>query len=148
LVVLTSLLFNKPARVGEALILHQDLPYYPYLREDDLVTCWTALDEADEDNGCVEYLPGTHRSHVRHRQTGHQQTLDIDPELVDVSTAVPVPLRPGEGVLHHGLTVHRSSANRSRRPRRGLATLYVRQSAPVSLSDFPYPLLEPEPAPA
>jgi phytanoyl-CoA hydroxylase len=145
-VVLTSLLFNKPAQVGEAVNLHQDLPYYPYLGDDDLVTCWTALDDVDSGNGCLEYLPGSHRSRITHRRTGAQQRLKIEPADVDVARLVPMPLKAGEGVVHHGLTVHRSAANRSGRPRLGMATLYVRASAPVSLEDFPYPVLAPSSA--
>lgn len=141
--VLTSLLFNKPPEVGEPLTLHQDLPYYPYLGTDDLVTCWTALDEVDRDNGCIEYLPGTHAEAVPHRDTGMQQALDIDSATVDASTAMAVPLGVGEAVFHHGLTVHRSAANRSPRPRMGLAVLYVRAGVNVSTDDFPYPLLVP-----
>jgi phytanoyl-CoA hydroxylase len=142
-VALTSLLFNKPPAVGEALTLHQDLPYYPYLRDDDLITCWLALDETSADNGRVEYLPGTHVSRIAHRATGSQQALDIDPDLVDAPRAVGVSLAPGEAVLHHGLTVHRSAANTSGTTRMGLATLYVRSSAKVTREDFPYPLLVP-----
>lgn len=142
-VVLTSLLFNKPPKVGEALGLHQDLPYYPYLGNDDLVTCWMALDDADASNGCLEYLPGSHLTGIAHRHTGMQQALDIDPADVDVARLVQVPLKSGEGVLHHGLTVHRSAANHSGRPRMGLATLYARASAQVSVDDFPYAVLVP-----
>lgn len=138
--VLTSLLFNKPARDGQALTLHQDLSYYPYLGDEDLVTCWTALDEATADNGCVEYLPGSHRSHLPHGEADGQP-LDIDPEQVDTSKLVPAPLKPGEGVVHHGLTAHCSAANRSGQGRLGVATLYTRASARVSLDDFSYPLL-------
>lgn len=145
-VVLTSLLFNKPPQVGQALTLHQDLPYYPYLGDDDLVTCWMALNEVDSSNGCLEYLPASHRSRIPHRETGEQQTLEIDPDDIDMTRLVQVPLKPGEGVLHHGLTVHRSAANRSERPRMGVATLYVRASVPVRIDDFPYSALLPSPA--
>jgi ectoine hydroxylase-related dioxygenase (phytanoyl-CoA dioxygenase family) len=145
-VVLTSLLFNKPPEIGEALALHQDLPYYPYLRDDDLVTCWMALDDAGEANGCLEYLPGSHRARIPHRHTGAQQALDIDPADIDVEKLVRVPLMAGEAVLHHGLTVHRSGPNRSGLPRMGLATLYVRERANVSVDDFAYLVLVPAPA--
>jgi ectoine hydroxylase-related dioxygenase (phytanoyl-CoA dioxygenase family) len=138
--VLTSLLFNKPAHVGQAVTLHQDLPYYPYLGSEDLVTCWTALNEAGSDNGCVEYLPGSHRSPISHGEAD-TQPLEIDPDQVDTSRLVPALLKPGEGVVHHGWTAHRSAANRSGRGRLGVATLYTRASARVSLDDFPYPLL-------
>lgn len=142
-VVLTSLLFHKPAKVGQALLLHQDLPYYPYLGKDDLVTCWTALDETGPDNGCVEYLPGSHRSRFPHGEAPGQP-LQIDAAQVDTSRLVSVPLKLGEAVMHHGLTVHRSAANRSGHRRLGLATLYIRSSVRVSPDDFPYPLLATE----
>jgi ectoine hydroxylase-related dioxygenase (phytanoyl-CoA dioxygenase family) len=142
-VVLTSLLFNKPPKVGEGLTLHQDLPYYPYLGDDDLVTCWLALDRTTPENGRVEYLPGSHQSVVSHQATGGQQALDIDPEDVNISTAVGVSLAAGEAVLHHGLTVHRSAPNTSIASRMGLATLYVKASAKVTLEDFPYSPLDP-----
>lgn len=141
--ILTSLLFNKPPQVGEPLDLHQDLPYYPYLRDDDLATCWMALDDVDATNGCLEYLPGSHCSVAPHRDTGRQQALDIDPSQVDTTRLVAVTLAAGEAVIHHGLTIHRSSANRSLRPRAGVAVLYVRASARVAPDDFPYPLLRP-----
>jgi ectoine hydroxylase-related dioxygenase (phytanoyl-CoA dioxygenase family) len=141
--VLTSLLFNKPAGGREQLDLHQDLPYYPYLEESDLITCWTALDAVGPSSGPVRYLPGTHRLRMQHRETRAQQALDIDPALVDISAAVPVTLSMGEAVVHHGLTVHYSLANDSGRNRRGLATLFIPASTQVAKSDFPYPPLTP-----
>lgn len=139
-VVLTSLLFHKPAMVGQALLLHQDLPYYPYLGDDDLVTCWTALDETGPDNGCVEYLPGSHHARLPHGEAPGQP-LQIDAAQVATSRLVSMPLQLGEAVMHHGLTVHRSAANHSEHRRLGLATLYIRSSANIKPDDFPYPLI-------
>jgi ectoine hydroxylase-related dioxygenase (phytanoyl-CoA dioxygenase family) len=144
-VVLTSLLFNKPPLVGEPLSWHQDLPYYPYLHDNQLITCWTALDAVDRGNGPVRYVPGSHRRRYPHRQTGGQQALDIAPALVDEARAVTVRLAPGEAVMHHGLTVHASGPNTSSRPRQGLATLYIPASATVTPDQFAYPVLPGRP---
>ncbi|WP_344171714.1 phytanoyl-CoA dioxygenase family protein [Pilimelia columellifera] len=141
--VLTSLLFCKPPAVGLPLRLHQDLPYYPYLGDQQLITCWTALDDADSDNGAVEYIPGSHLTRLPHRTTGEQQALDIPDGAIDTSRATTVPVKAGEAVLHHGLTAHRSGANHSNRPRMGLATLYVPASVTITADQFPYPLLTP-----
>ncbi|GGK34733.1 hypothetical protein GCM10010124_29220 [Pilimelia terevasa] len=140
---LTSLLFHKPPTVGLELGLHQDLPYYPYLGDQQLITCWTALDPVDATNGGVQYVPGSHRGRLPHRQTGQQQALDLPEDLVDASAAHTVALTPGEAVLHHGLTVHRSAANTSDLPRMGLATLYIPAGVSVHQDDFPYPPLTP-----
>ena len=141
--VLTSLLFHKPPQMGEPLAPHQDLPYYPYLGADSLITCWTALTEATEANGCVHYLEGSHRKVIAHRNTGAQQALDIEPSKLDRFTDTAVPLAAGECCLHHGLTAHYSGANQSLSPRIGVAVLYIPGDATVTLDDFPYPLLRP-----
>ncbi len=138
---LTSLAFNKPPKVGEELLAHQDLAYYPYLGPNDLITCWVALDDVDLANGAVQYWPGTHRAVMEHERTGLQQALAIDPESLDEDNAVSVALAIGEAVAHHGLTVHRSAPNTSPRPRLGVAILYIRASAAISAADFPYPPL-------
>jgi hypothetical protein len=43
---------------------HQDYAYWP-LSAPAGVTLWLALDDADEANGCLHYIPGTHREGER-----------------------------------------------------------------------------------
>src|SRR5688500_5878867 len=50
----------KPASTGGVNMWHQDLPYWPILRGGSQVTAWVALDDADEQNGCMSMVPGTH----------------------------------------------------------------------------------------
>jgi ectoine hydroxylase-related dioxygenase (phytanoyl-CoA dioxygenase family) len=142
--VLTSLLFAKPPGVGQPLTAHQDLPYYPYLAQDDLITSWMALDAVGRENGAIEYVAGSHHQLVPHRETQGQQALDIDPETWSAAFDPPVCLQSGEAVVHHGLTVHRSGANTSLSPRLGLATLYVRPAVAGRAADLAYPLLDPD----
>jgi ectoine hydroxylase-related dioxygenase (phytanoyl-CoA dioxygenase family) len=73
----------------------------------------TAIDEMDEDNGPLTFLPGSGK-------LGH---LDLPPdgrlpEGLDPGRAEVVPMRPGDVVLFGPFTVHRSLPNRSTRPRR------------------------------
>lgn len=40
--------------------MHQDLHYFPFRPADRIVCSWTAMQRADENNGCLVVLPGTH----------------------------------------------------------------------------------------
>jgi len=58
---------------------------------------------------------------------GEGNILQLDQHIPDVdhSTAVPVPLAPGEASFHHGWTVHASAPNRSADRRIGLNVQYL-----------------------
>src|SRR5207247_955690 len=94
------------------------------------VTAWLALTDATAENGCMEFLPGSHaRGQLPHRagvvpssvnRAGQAITVDVDD-----APAVCAPLRAGEFSLHHTLCLHRSPPNRSSGRRIGLAISYV-----------------------
>lgn len=121
--------FDKEPNSPQFVSWHQDLTYWGL---DDVgeVTAWVALTPAAAENGCMRFVPGSHRQTiVEHRDTDDKanmlsrgQELAID---VDESNAVDVVLQPGEMSLHHGHMFHSSLANRSDEPRIGLALRYV-----------------------
>lgn len=123
--------FNKPPRVGQHTPPHQD-GYYWMLEPNEGVTMWLALDEVDEENGCVRYIPGSHRTGVRnHARTA---TLGFSQGIADYSDAdraaeVPMRAQPGDLLVHHGLTIHRADANASDRSRRALGFVYFSRRA-------------------
>ena len=49
--------FNKPTKIGKPTPPHQD-GYYFILTPCEALTMWLALDEVDEENGCVRYVRG------------------------------------------------------------------------------------------
>ena len=112
---------------------HQDATYFG-LRPHVHVTAWLALTDATAENGCMEFLPGSHhRGQLPHRagvvpasvnRAGQAVTIDVDD-----APAVHAPLRAGEFSLHHTLCLHRSQPNRSSGRRVGLAISYVPTSA-------------------
>ena len=59
--------FNKPARIGGPTPVHQDAFYF-MLEPNEAITLWLALDVIDEENGCVRYVPGTHKQGMRPHQ--------------------------------------------------------------------------------
>jgi len=117
-------LFCKPARHGGVVAWHQDYSYWTRTRPLAHLTCWIALDDADESNGCVHYVPGSHRWDLL-PVTGLTGGMDaIRHVLTDQQKArfkvVPAVLKKGHATFHHGLTVHGSFENRSDRPRRAV----------------------------
>src|SRR5258708_5605146 len=56
--------FDKPPGAKHPTPPHQD-NYYFNLVPDRAVTMWMALDPVDGENGCVRYLPGSHRTGLR-----------------------------------------------------------------------------------
>ena len=119
-------LFAKPALVGSAVPYHQDNSYFT-LNPPDSVTCWIALDDSTEENGCVYYGRGTHLPGLRpHRASmvqGNSLMMAEQPAEAEFEE-VPGLVRRGGAILHHCLLIHRSEPNRSPKPRRGLLIVY------------------------
>ena len=61
-----SKLNMKPAKVGSVVEWHQDLAYFPH-SNDDLVSLLIYLDDATEENGCLQVLPRHHHHFFDHR---------------------------------------------------------------------------------
>ena len=54
-------LFCKPPRHGGVVAWHQDYSYWTRTAPMAHLTAWIALDDSDEANGSVRYIPGSHR---------------------------------------------------------------------------------------
>lgn len=123
--------FGKPPGTDHPTPPHQD-NFYFCLRPPNVATLWLALDSVDEENGCLRYIPGSHRKGIRnHNPTkvlGFSQGI-VDFGADDEKTEVAVTLAPGDLVAHHGETIHRADPNRSAtRHRRGFAMVFRGES--------------------
>jgi ectoine hydroxylase-related dioxygenase (phytanoyl-CoA dioxygenase family) len=122
----------KPPRLGGPTNWHQDHPYWPVIQPADLVSAWVALEDADDENGCMRMVPGSHKWGPHKGGTIGTDPLDFSP-LPDRSllppgadaTPVPCPVRAGEVMFHHCLTWHGSPPNRSDRGRPAIAVHYM-----------------------
>jgi ectoine hydroxylase-related dioxygenase (phytanoyl-CoA dioxygenase family) len=128
------LIYKEPGQVAET-PWHQDFSYtlMPYaaagsaIPADEVVQFWLALDDVDEENGCMHFIPGEHRRpmhehYVAAGEPDYSQRLlairDADAAL-DLGKAVACPLKAGGATVHNYGTPHYTSGNRSRdRPRR------------------------------
>ena len=125
--------FNKPPGVGQPTPPHQD-GFYFMLRPCEAVTMWLALDEIDEENGCVRYIRGYHKSgmrpHSRTETLGFSQGIVDFPTLSDMQREIALPAQPGDLLVHHALTVHRAEQNRSAtRSRQAMGFIYYSERA-------------------
>jgi ectoine hydroxylase-related dioxygenase (phytanoyl-CoA dioxygenase family) len=90
----------------------------------DTITCWIALDPATLANGCLRYIPKSHRlGLIDPRHLPHLLTAEV------VAGEVAAPAPAGACVLHHGLTLHSSGRNTTPERRRGWALHYVAASS-------------------
>ncbi len=115
-------LFCKPAHHGGVVAWHQDYSYWTRTQPMAHLTCWIALDDSTVDNGCLYYVPGSHKWDLL-PVTGLAGDMNeimtvLNEEQKQAFRPVPIELKRGQCSFHHPLTVHGSYENRSERPRR------------------------------
>ena len=125
--------FNKPPQVGKPTPPHQD-GYYFMLEPSEAVTMWLALEEVDEENGCVRYVKGSHtlgyRPHGRTQTLGFSQGITDYGQEEDLAHEVAIPAQPGDLLVHQPMTIHRADGNSSaHRTRQALGFIYYAENA-------------------
>ena len=129
IIVWGSRIFSKAPQTGRATPWHQDGEYWP-IRPLATATVWIAIDESNEDNGCLKILTGSNRAKtlLTHQSlSGKGAALDkeIKPELIESKNVVSVPLQPGQMVIFDVFTAHGASPNLSNQRRAGFAIRYM-----------------------
>jgi phytanoyl-CoA hydroxylase len=138
--VQTMLYFKPPGARGQA--LHQD-QYYLRVQPGTCMAAWLALDDSDEDNGCLQVVPGS-----RDLPVLCTSKADTSISFTDVTVPVPegTPVRPvlmaaGDVFFFNGSVIHGSYPNRSAtRFRRALIGHYVAGEA-EQVAKFYHPVL-------
>lgn len=129
---------HKPPGYGGVTSWHQDAPLWPIIRPMTPVSAWIALDDAEEENGCMWMVPGSHkwgnridflRTQAHLKQVGEFHDIQgfSPPVDAEITTVEPRswPVKRGEVSFHHSLAWHGSPYNRSDRPRRAIAIHYM-----------------------
>jgi phytanoyl-CoA hydroxylase len=105
---------------------HIDVPFWSFTSADAL-TIWLALDDATVQNGCLCYIPGSHREK-------RFDNADIGPEIGALFEVYPqwkdidpvfCPVPAGSAVVHNGLTAHGAGANMTPRRRFAMTIAYM-----------------------
>ncbi len=122
----------KPPFKGGPTVWHQDYPYWPVLEPADLVSAWMALEDADEQNGCMSMVPRSHLWGTYGNGTVGMREGDWgpahDPELLpkgEKVEVVPCPAKAGWVMFHHCMTWHGAPPNRSDLGRPAIAVHFM-----------------------
>lgn len=114
-----DMMISKAPFTDTVMPCHQDESYWPDLPDKRAVSFWLSLDFATVDNGCMQFIPGSHRQPMREHypvQKGHHALTCNASE----DEFTPVPLSPGSCTLHHGRTIHYTRGNKTPSNRRAL----------------------------
>src|SRR4029078_3214399 len=128
LLVWSTSFFIKEASDPGFVSWHQDATYWG-LSSPDVMRVWGAFTPANLLNGCMKFMPGSHRQQLEHKDTFDKDNLlsrgrNIGVK-VDEARGVAVPLEPGQASLHHVLLAHGSAPNKSGDRRIGFAIRYI-----------------------
>jgi ectoine hydroxylase-related dioxygenase (phytanoyl-CoA dioxygenase family) len=106
---------------------HQDAAYWIKMPDTRAASCWTALDAAEKDNGCMWYIPGSHTLPLRAHHPAGRGGGALECEAYE-HEGVAVELNAGDGVFHHGGTAHYSRGNITAHRRRAFITNFRPQA--------------------
>ncbi|MFS4491369.1 phytanoyl-CoA dioxygenase family protein [Maribacter sp. 2308TA10-17] len=116
-------LFCKPAKHGGVVAWHQDYSYWTRTVAMQHLTCWTGLDDASIENGCLHYIPKSHRwglldaPSLAGDMNGLMNYLSEEQKEM-FKNPVAIELEKGHATFHHPLMVHGSYENKSEMSRR------------------------------
>ena len=122
-------IFSKAPQTGRATPWHQDGEYWP-IRPLASEAVWIAIDESNENNGCLKILTGSNTALMllpHQSLSGKSAALDkeIKPEFIESKDVVSVPLEPSQMVVFGAFTAHGASPNLSNQRRAGFAIRYM-----------------------
>jgi len=130
-----SKLMQKEPKVGGAWEWHQDYGYWyknQFMFPDEMLSVMIALTEANQENGCLQVIKGSHKlGRVNHGFAGEQVGADMTMvnNALKTMELVYVELEPGDALVFHSNLLHRSEANLSDHPRWSVISCYNLQSA-------------------
>ncbi|MAS37697.1 MAG: phytanoyl-CoA dioxygenase [Anaerolineaceae bacterium] len=105
---------------------HLDNPYWSFSSR-DAISLWVALDDATYENGCLYFVPGTHK-------TATFDNVGIGQNMGDLFTvyhqwadmpSVAAPMKAGSCSFHNGLLAHGAGANMTPGWRRAMTCAYM-----------------------
>ena len=132
----TAILSKVPGEM-RSVPWHQDASFWA-LSPARTVTVWLAIDDVDEENAAMQFIPGTHdRGAIEVKRTGrdavfHQETVGAE----EMGAPFTNTLRAGQVSLHADMLVHGSGPNMSQRRRCGLTFRYCPPEVEITDPDW------------
>ncbi len=108
---------------------HQDAPYWP-MEQVGALSAWIAVDDVTVDNGCMQFIPGSHKfgrlAPVPLSTEGASVLKEVEGTDIEVEIEpVVMEMEAGGVTFHHGCTFHYATPNHTSSPRRALAIIYI-----------------------
>lgn len=109
----------KPALSGAATPWHQDEAFRDPAFDYQELSFWMPLQRVNLENGCMEFIPGSHVAEVRpHRSPAGDVSIHaLECDATDLDAAIASPLEAGGCTIHTARTLHGTGPNRSSAPR-------------------------------
>jgi len=105
---------------------HLDTPFWSF-SDRNAISIWVALDNATLENGCLFFIPGSHKQTNFDKITigrNMDGIFDVYPQLKN-RMPVAAPMKAGSCSFHNGLTVHGANANMTNGFRRAMTCAYM-----------------------
>ncbi len=130
-----QLLAKQPGREDATFAWHQDQAYWINTDDRRTATCWLAVDDSTMENGCMQFLPGSHTEPVRphrplHEDRSKAHTLVTDLRPDDMMR--PVEIHRGDITVHNEGILHGSGGNFSADSYRRAYIVALRSQATVA----------------
>ncbi|MBD1391920.1 phytanoyl-CoA dioxygenase family protein [Mucilaginibacter glaciei] len=129
-----SKLMQKEPKVGGAWEWHQDYGYWyknQFMFPDQLMSVMVALTDANQQNGCLQVIKGSHKlGRINHGFSGEQVGADMTMvnNALETMELIYCELKAGDALFFHSNLLHRSEANLSDHPRWSIISCYSLQS--------------------
>jgi phytanoyl-CoA hydroxylase len=105
---------------------HLDTPFWSF-SDRSALSIWVALDDATLENGCLFFIPGTHKQ-TTFENPGIGKNMgaifDFYPQFKTTASA-PAFMKAGSCSFHNGLTIHGAHANMTPGFRRAMTCAYM-----------------------
>lgn len=132
-------LFKEPL-TGSKTPWHQDAPYWPHQDMSRQLSIWIALKDATTKNGCMSFLPGTHKfgrkEPINLGDESPKGVYEVAPEAAGIK-AVTEELPAGSVTFHNGLCFHYAGPNRSEEMREAFVVIYMPEDTRFSGAHHP-----------
>ncbi|XP_056396290.1 phytanoyl-CoA dioxygenase domain-containing protein 1 [Hyla sarda] len=118
-VIVQSMYIFKQPNIGGEVTPHQDATFLHTEPLGRIIGFWIAVEDANEENGCLWFIPGSHRDGISRRMvrtppgTLPCTTFIGEERSYEDYQFVPAPVAKGGLVLIHGEVVHKSDLNNS-----------------------------------
>lgn len=129
---------HKEAKTGKKIPWHQDGTYWPI---EPKATCsvWIAITDVDESNGCMKFIPKSHKLGVLPHLQEDKVTNDgelkgsldlkIDEKSFDENESINCIIKKGQASFHDTYLLHSSDANFSENSRKAIVLRYMPSSS-------------------